>query len=849
MGESGFTPDAPMMTQDVQDSGYGYTDANTGEQVDFLRSSSRAAVNRDMHEFSTSSGQWTNLPASSGEGTTMGGSKTPLQGIGNRPSRTNNNYANTAAHGVLDALFKNPDALLGIDEEGNVRPGLDPKFLNNPEDFTLNNKTESEILAMGASVSEFYNRKANQNWQQQNSSAGEFFNFIGEQLGIQDDATPEQKAAFEKTVYAPERTVKDLRKGESIAKTLVNSHLKEWGVDWEKQAPRDRRALAESGALLGSIATNWHNMTSMQKVTATYAGINSLVNAYRGDGSAKSKEQFKAPFEAHINEKIAQAEKAGDTATAQRLKNNMAAAEKAGAFDPSKRDLWAAGQSAMSMSSTASNWQNMNMGGKTNAAVQTIKDVDRLSESLGQGSIISNTQSQNLSAGQSLYNTVSNWDDMDTGQKVVAGAQAINNVNTLSTNVAGKPLLGASTSSTIGTAAGVGAGALALANTIENWDQMNTGERALAGAQAAHTVGTAAQGVGLIGGTGAGAAAAGTATASGAAAAGTATASGAAAAGTATASGAAAASASSSAAATSSAAAAGTSTMAALGTTLSVAGALYAGYQIVDNWGSGDTKGGAMNGAAMGASIGTMILPGLGTLVGAALGAVVGAALGSVKAGKHEDQTERDAIRQAFADNGFLTKEGEDDNFFLTLADGSKYDISGERGEGELLLDANGNEIKNTLEEGRKYFDPSRLTDESKSETGELEPYQVDQTCDLDMMTSVAGGSLMNLMMGEDTADSNMQNMAGYMTNAATGNAKSRDFNKENFSTAMANMKSFYSKQGFDSPDKITQRADELLKAGKITQHNYNQMLQSADMVFNDNFEMATALNETRGKL
>lgn len=115
---------------------------------------------------------------------------------------------------------------------------------------------------------------------------------------------------------------------------------------------------------------------------------------------------------------------------------------------------------------------------------------------------------------------------------------------------------------------------------------------------------------------------------------------------------------------------------------LNIATGLYTGYKTADALGdmaagSQRTKagiaGGASSGAAIGAGVGSFV-PGVGTLIGAGIGAAIGATVGAVGSWtgskKGKAQFMRDNIRGVLQENGVL-----DQDFKGTLADGSQYDF------------------------------------------------------------------------------------------------------------------------------------------------------------------------------
>ena len=418
---------------------------------------------------------------------------------------------------------------------------------------------------------------------------------------------------------------------------------------------------------------------------------------------------------------------------------------------------------------------------------------------------------------------LSNLGNMSTVGQIQTGLNAVQTGNEISGALGGNTFT-ANQSAAIGQAGkGIGA-AGAIYNTINNWDDMTPAQRALSGGNAAYQ---SAQAVNALG--------------SSAATTGTA------------------------AAASNTGATAGaqmTGSMAGVGQALGAVAAVYAGYQVYKNAGDWDqmSRGrGTVNGAAAGASIGTAIMPGAGTAIGAAIGAIAGFAGTYWSTGKSKGESERHQLRKALSKVGFLEGDVDDSsdkgNVYLTLANGNKFDVSGEDWEGDFIKDANGNVIKDTLKQAKAVYDPSRLdmsnpfvAEQSEKDRLRLRPYNVDNTCDLDMFTSVAANGLQKAMFGAKEGQQ-FEKMMGYMTNAATSSAASRDFTEENFTESMANMKAFAIKAGFKDEASFTANAKQLLDAEKIDTDAYSQMLQASAFIYRGDFKLAKDIKDSNDKL
>jgi hypothetical protein len=184
-----------------------------------------------------------------------------------------------------------------------------------------------------------------------------------------------------------------------------------------------------------------------------------------------------------------------------------------------------------------------------------------------------------------------------------------------------------------------------------------------------------------------------------------------------------------------------------LGTATGIAGAMYGAYDIIASWGRSTPAQGAASGMAVGATIGSFIAPGLGTAVGAAIGTLVGGVVGFVRAGKHPDQEMRDGVRDFLRQNGAI-----DNNYCVTLVDGSKYDIGKDGG--------------------------------PRAEFGGRRPFEIDFNNPLAKYAVSWINPLINVIAGKNqkiTSD-----FVGYLANAAMSNAKSLGDVRNNVAAIMS---------------------------------------------------------------
>jgi hypothetical protein len=210
----------------------------------------------------------------------------------------------------------------------------------------------------------------------------------------------------------------------------------------------------------------------------------------------------------------------------------------------------------------------------------------------------------------------------------------------------------------------------------------------------------------------------------------------------------------------------------------------------------------------------------------------------------YEDGTSRRASEEELQQKqSNLTGGGElrKDHQYIQLADGTYYDISRE-GDKSFI--------------GKQAANPEGMKGNKNYQADKgLRVYDVDYTNDLDFISSLAANPVNIANFGgsiDKKNKSEQAQMVGLYTNAWTSNAKSREFNSENFEQAMNNARSTYAKQGIGSADQLKKHADELRSQGKLTEDDYNQFIMAGDFVFSDDragaFERASKLNQALGR-
>jgi len=178
-------------------------------------------------------------------------------------------------------------------------------------------------------------------------------------------------------------------------------------------------------------------------------------------------------------------------------------------------------------------------------------------------------------------------------------------------------------------------------------------------------------------------------------------------------------------------------------------------------------------GSVIGGAIGSAVFPGVGTAIGSFIGGFIGK-LTAMFGGKHRDQIARDDMRAGLQQIGLI-----DQSYQLKLADGSGYDI-GKDG---------GFRIPNTDGTERRAYE----TDMSNPITGDVIGWVNP------LATMLAGGN-----------EKIRTDLAGYLTNAATSNAKT-------LADAQANVLAFYSQLGISS-ENAGQMLQQIAQSGSVGQ-------------------------------
>ena len=247
-------------------------------------------------------------------------------------------------------------------------------------------------------------------------------------------------------------------------------------------------------------------------------------------------------------------------------------------------------------------------------------------------------------------------------------------------------------------------------------------------------------------------------------------------------------------------------------TAAGVAGIALGANQVYKGWGVGGSAGiknGALGGASMAAGLYTLGATNPYLLAGVVAVSVLG---NVAKTGKHGDQIKRDSVRSAFQKNGLIG-----DDYNITLADGSKFDIG---------VDGRGGRHAVT--------NPDMLVGPHKGKIKELSAYDIDYTNDLDYAAGMGGTTLSRLITGgKSTA---VDQMGGAIGNGSLGNiGYGKEFSQENYAKAMENLRAQYAKAGIKSKADAYQLINQGYAEGRFDDTDLVTMQQAANMVFDQN--------------
>ena len=238
---------------------------------------------------------------------------------------------------------------------------------------------------------------------------------------------------------------------------------------------------------------------------------------------------------------------------------------------------------------------------------------------------------------------------------------------------------------------------------------------------------------------------------------------------------------------------------------------------VMKNWGTGGGKGalnGALGGSAiagglmsMGSGLGVAAMSNPYLLAGVMAVSVLG---GLAKTGiTNKGQLQRNAVRDSLKGGNFV-----DDDYNITLADGTKFNIGVDGQEGK-----------------HKFRDPSLVVDKGPTEG---HSYDIDWTNDLDYMSGMGGQSLMRMLSGgikDETDKIGFQIGNGALSSVGFG----KDMTPENFTKVTTNLRSVYAQAGIKSKSDAYQLSNQMYAEGRISETDMVTMQQSFNMIYDDN--------------
>lgn len=198
--------------------------------------------------------------------------------------------------------------------------------------------------------------------------------------------------------------------------------------------------------------------------------------------------------------------------------------------------------------------------------------------------------------------------------------------------------------------------------------------------------------------------------------------------------------------------------------------------------------GSALQGAASGAAIGSPFGP-PGMAIGAIIGGISGFLHAKFGSSKGKEQLERDAVRSHLQENGIL-----DDNYMLTLADGTRFDLGKD---GNALLDNVGANIDGKRQ--RHYYDVDFSDPANAQRVAALNP----------LAYIIAGGN-----------DKRASDLVGMFTNAIAS-SKDKD----------SNIASLYSQFGMDHGTAYN-TIDQMVKENKLDAGKADAFKNGIDELF-----------------
>lgn len=215
---------------------------------------------------------------------------------------------------------------------------------------------------------------------------------------------------------------------------------------------------------------------------------------------------------------------------------------------------------------------------------------------------------------------------------------------------------------------------------------------------------------------------------------------------------------------------------------------------------------GGVGGAAAGAVYGPV-----GAAVGSFVGSAAGSGIGSLfdkDSKKHPETKARNEVLDKYRESGLL---GEGNS--ITSPDGTTFNFM---------------EGGNPNDKGRR-------------------DYEIDFEKDLDYTAGMAGITLSRLVAG--SSNKSIDQVGNGFGNAFLGSAGSgAEFNPSNFNTVMGNARAQYAKAGIKTKEEMLAMANTMFSEGRINDFDYTVMQQTANLVFDNDYNTASKLMAGRNQ-
>jgi hypothetical protein len=186
---------------------------------------------------------------------------------------------------------------------------------------------------------------------------------------------------------------------------------------------------------------------------------------------------------------------------------------------------------------------------------------------------------------------------------------------------------------------------------------------------------------------------------------------------------------------------------------------------------------------------------------------VAGSVLGKVGGGRSKDRMMRDQARKGFQQVGII-----DENWEVTLADGSRVSAGLDKNDGQ-----------------HEFADPSLIPVGNENRT--LSAYDVDYTNDLDYTSSLMTSSLARLLGGGK--NQGLDQVAGQLANSALGNVGyGQPMTPETFTKVRDNVRVWFAQSGLSTKEDAYALANQAYAEQRISEMDLSALHQGLNLVF-----------------